>query len=171
MGCIETRKFPYSDIDVKIVRKADILKTIADNITDVEVAEELINHIEIRAEKTLKDKGWAGFPYLGSIRVPPGLSDETLNRNRLAKEYAYNNLPREEYLMFMRQEAYDNHAINKYRAYFDNVAARAIRANKKDYHILCSNKGPVYAKLKITFKYMITAIKAEYEYLSETEDD
>lgn len=171
MSNIETRKFPYSDMDIKIVRKADILRTIAENITDIDVANELISHIEIRAEQTLKDKGWAGFPYFGSVRIPPGLTAETLSRNRAAKEYAYQNLPRDEYLMFMKQEAYDNHAINKYRAYFDNIAARAIKANKTEYHILCSNKGPEYAKLSITFRSIIKAVKEEYEYLEREEDE
>ena len=171
MSFLEKRTFPYSDIEVTIVCKADILETIAKNITDPDVANELISHIEITAEKTLRNKGWAGFPYLGSIRIPPGLTDETLNRNRDAKEYAYQNLDRKEYLMFMRQEAYDNHAINKYRSYFDNIAARAIRANKIKYSILCSNKGPEYAKLKIAFNNCLRPIKTEYECLYELNNE
>lgn len=167
MSFLEKRTFPYSNIEVTIVRKEDILKTIAENITDPDVANELISHIEINAERTLKQGGWAGFPYLGSIRIPPGLSNETLNRNKDAKEYAYQNLNRKEYLMFMRQEAYDNFAINKYRSYFDNLAARAIRLNKKEYSILCSNKGKNYAKLKITFNCSLRPIKTEYECLYE----
>lgn len=163
MGSLEKRLFPYSNIEVTIVRKADILETIAKNITDPDVANELISHIEINAEKTLKQGGWAGFPYLGSVRIPHGLSNETLNRNREAKEYAYQNLNRKEYLMFMKQEAHDNFAINKYRSYFDTLAARAAKANKTKYSILCSNKGHNYAKLKVTFDCALRAIQTEYE--------
>ncbi len=174
MDELEKKLFPYSNIEITIVKKDDILKTIDENILDKEIANELISHLEVRAEKSLRDHKWTGFPYLGSIRIPPGLSDETLNRQRDAKEWAFRNLEKNEYLMFVKQCAYDNHQINKYRAYFDVLKTRAINKNRIKYNILCSNKGKNYAICKITFASCLKPIKTEYEYwfeMNQNNDD
>lgn len=171
MDDLEKRCFPYSNIEITIVKKDDILKTIDENILDKDIANELISHLEIRAEKSLRDHRWTGFPYLGSIRIPPGLSAETQNRQKDARDWAYKNLSRSEYLMFTKQCAYDNHQINKYRAYFDVLKSRAINKNKVQYNILCSHKGRNYAICKITFGVCLKPVKMEYEYWFEMNQD
>lgn len=171
MSNLEKRFFPYSDVEITIVRKDDILKTIDDNIIDKDIANELISHLETRAEKSLMNHKWTGFPFLGSIRIPPGLSPETLHRTRDATMYARDNMSHEQYVMFTKQCAYDAFQINKYRAYFDTIKTRAINQHRIEYHNLCYSKGKNYAICKITFKYNLKPTKLEYEYFYEMNEN
>lgn len=171
MSSLDTRFFPYSNVEITIVRKDDILKTIDENIIDKDIANELISHLETRAEKSLMNHKWTGFPFLGSIRVPPGLSPETLQRTKDATMWARDNMSREAYVMFTKQCAHDAYQINKYRAYFDTIKTRAINNNRTEYHTLCSLKGKNYAICKITFSNNLKPMKQEYEYWYEMNEN
>lgn len=167
----DTRKFPYSDYDVVVVERDDILKTIDDNIIDKEIAIELINSLEVRAETYLREKRRVGIPYLGNIGIPEGLSDEIKDRKKDALHYAYETMTKKQYIAFVKDIAYDDKARIKYKGFFNQILAMAVRKNKQKWTNLCRTKGENYASCKMVFGYRVLPMKEDYEYIIENEDD
>ena len=62
----EYRRYPKGN-EVRVVRKADILKCIDENIIDKEIALEIVTQCEIDAANYLTNGKWTGIPYMGNI--------------------------------------------------------------------------------------------------------
>lgn len=165
------RKFPYSDIDVVVVEKEDILKTIDDNIIDKEIALELISNLEVKAEAFIKDKKWTAIPYLGNIRMPKGLSDEVQESYKDAREYAYATMNKKSYIAFVREIALNNAERIKYNGFFNQVLAMAVRKDKNKFARLCRSKGENWASCKMVFGYLLKPMKENYEYVIESNEE
>lgn len=171
MSELQTRKFPYSNYDVVLIEKEDIIKTINDNIIDKEVALELVNSLEVKASNYLKDKRWASIPYLGNIRIPEGLKPEIKKEFKDAKQFAYETLSKKDYVAFIKEICHDNKLMIKYKGYFNQILAMAVRRDKRKWNNLCRAKGENYASCKMVFGYMVKPMKEDYEYIFETENE
>lgn len=173
MSELPTKKFPYSNYDVVIVEKDDILKTIDDNIIDKEVARALIDSLEIKAYEYLKEEQGVSLPYLGTIRIPDGLKRENRLRNKDAIQYAYEHFSKPKYVAFIK----DMNKLNKERINFQALLSSAFEIMKKKYpdiyKELYAKNGELYAKLVLSFRYFLKPsreyYKTEIENLEEDE--
>lgn len=163
------RNFPYSDIEVVVVEKQDILKTINDNIIDKEIALELIGGLEVKAESLIKEGKWTGIPYFGNIRIPKGLSEEVQDSYKDARQFAYATMNKASYIAFVKQIALDNSEKIKYCGYFNKVLAIYSKKDRKKFNALCQSKGYHYAACKTVFSNCIRPMKENYEYINEEE--
>lgn len=164
------RNFPYSNFDVVIVEKEDILKTIDNNIIDKDIALELVRNLEVKAEQYVKEKRWTGIPYLGNIRVPKGLSKEVQDSYKDIRTVAYNTMDKKSYVAFIREICLDNSAAIKYNRFFNQILAIAVRKDKQKWTRLCRAKGDAYASCKMVFGYLLKPMKEDYEYIIENNE-
>jgi len=143
--------FPHGGFEVKLVRKEDILKTIDDNIIDKDVARELINNIETKAERILNSSvdAWVSIPYFGSMRRPKTIRLRTDPEFTAAATHVYENKSKDEFVMFMKNSYNDYTAQLHYQAYFNKLAARYARLYPIKYRQYYNEKGEHYARLKI----------------------
>lgn len=151
MAELATGFFPHGGYEVKLVRKEDILKTIDDNILDKDVARELINNIETKAEKIINEsiEGWVSIPYFGSMRRPKTIKLKVDPEFRAAAEHIYATKSKEEFVMFMKNSYNDHTAQLHYNAYFNKLVSRYARLYPIKYRQYYSDKGEHYARLKI----------------------
>lgn len=163
MSELPTKKFPYSNYDVVIVEKDDILKTIDDNIIDKEVARALIDSLEIKAYDYLKDEKGVSFPYLGTIRIPDGLKRENRLRNKEAIQFAYEHFDKPRYVAFIK----DMSRLNKERMNFRALLNSAFEIMKRKYpdvyKEIYNKKGELSAKLILSFRYFLKPAKEYYK--------
>lgn len=96
----ETRQFPHG-LEVNIVRKEDILKTIDENIIDKNVAYELINTLSFDIAKNITNGKWTGIPYIGNIR--PNMLKKIRDANKDIIADAKEVLTKEDYVVFKQQ--------------------------------------------------------------------
>lgn len=156
-------KFPNGGYIVKVIRKEDVINSIEDNITDKEVALELIKQLEIDAADFLNNGRWTGIPNLGNFRVPPAQQYfKNKQQNKLlhdAKELLDSN----DYILFRKQINVENKLKVKAERYYKYICSIAANHNRKLYKQLVINYGAVYARLKLFFGYTVTAIDNEFE--------
>lgn len=152
---LDTFKFPKSNTDVSIVRKADIIACIDDNIIDKDVALAVINQCEIDISRFANDGRWTGIPYIGNIR-PNKLAYSTKDKetNELITA-ARENLPKEKYVLFRRQLGQDTAKRIRDKRYFNYIVAISANKNRKKYMKLIKSKGEPFAKLNAFFTYNI----------------
>lgn len=161
----EIRKFPYSDYDVVLVDKDEILKTIDENIIDKDVATELIGSLEVKVCSALKEHKWCGIPYLGSIRV----SDISLIKNtdefKTIKRSAYNTMEKQAYIAFIKDFSKLNQEKINYRSMINAVIQ--INKNKpkfkKWYNEMIDKKGIHYANVMLASRALISPMIPYYE--------
>ena len=165
------RNFPYSDYEVVVVEKQDILKTIDENILDKDVALELITSLEVKAESFIEQKRWTGIPYLGNIRIPKGNSKEVQDTYKDIRHFAYKTMDKKSYIAFIHEIAMDNHKAIKYNKYFNQILAISIRKDRAKWTRLCRAKGENYASCKMVFGYLLSPMKEDYEYIIENKEN
>lgn len=134
----ETRKFPNGD-EVYIVSKQKVLDCIDENITDKEIALEVVTRCEQLAAKYLIENRWVSIPHIGNIRIPKHKLDLYTEDTQNRFKEAYNTLPTEEYIAFKiseltrinKKEYVDRHFnyvlsknIKLYEDYYKKIKAR-----------------------------------------------
>lgn len=145
MDELETRKFPMG-YDVTVVRKADVLACIDDNIIDKDVALELITELEVEANQFISEGKWTGIPYIGTFRRNEASLNIRANKELL--EEAANNLDKERYILFRKQIAVDGHIRFKKSRYFNYMLSCSVNKNKRVYEKIAKEKGTNYAAIR-----------------------
>lgn len=139
-------KFP-NGYDVKVLRKEDVLASIEANITDKEVALEIVRRCEIDATHFLKEGRWASIPFIGSIRIPKTqlalMSDKTKELLDDAKETLEHN----KYVLFRKSVCSDIGKQIKTERYYKYVVSKFVGKNHKFFKKLADKKGDKFARI------------------------
>jgi len=157
----DTYKFPGGN-DVTVVRKQDIIKCIDSNIIDKEVALAIVTQCECDAVKFLSNGRWTGIPFLGSIRISKVHQLEKTQEQQELIDYARNNLPTNEYVIFRRNLAHDNARRIKAQKYYNYILSLAVSKDRLGFKKLCKEKGIGFARIHFYLKKSICAISNEY---------
>jgi len=160
---VDEIKFPNGGYAVKVVNKEDILKSIDINITDKEIALELIKRLEIDAFRFLNKGKWTGIPFLGNIRVPLEKQYFLKQKEDGVFKDAKELVDRQQYIMFRTNLSIENKLKAKAERYYKYVCSMAINRNRKYYKHLCTHYTDTYARLKLFFSFTVTAVDNEYE--------
>jgi len=166
---LDTYKFPGGS-DVKVVRKEDVIKTINTNIVDKEVALAIVRQCEIDAANFLRKGRWTGIPFIGSIKVPDVVKLERSEKQQELIKDAYENVSKEEYIMFRRSLAHNNERRVKATRYYNYVLSMAVAKHRNLFKKICKEKGIGYARIHFFLTNSITAVNNEYIAI-EHEDD
>lgn len=158
---LDTYKFPGGS-DVKVVRKEDVIKTINTNIVDKEVALAIVKQCEIDAANFLRKGRWTGIPFIGSIKVPDVVKLERTEEQQELIKNAYENISKEEYIMFRRSLAHDNERRVKATRHYNYVLSMAVAKHRSLFKKLCKEKGIGYARIHFFLSNSITAVDNEY---------
>ena len=144
----ETRRFPPEGYEVTVLRKADVLKCIDENIIDKEIALEIVRRCEIDATNFLKEGRWAGIPFLGNIRIPKivqtFLSEDTQKLMAEAKE----TLDENKYLLFRKQFATDAVKREDRERFYKYELSKFIGKNLSLFRKLANKHGDKLARVK-----------------------
>ena len=141
-----TFRFP-NGYDVKVLRKRDIIDCIENNITDKEVAYDVIKSLELDAATFLKQGVWAGIPHIGTIRIPVHKQLFYKKETQDIIKAAEDTLDRDKYILFRKQLAADVHAKAKRERYFNYLLSRFVNKNLKFFQKTADAKGNNYAKV------------------------
>ena len=157
----EVRRFPPEGYEVTVLRKADVLKCIDENIIDKEIALEIVRRCEIDATNFLKEGRWAGIPFLGNIRIPKivqtFLSEDTQKLMSEAKE----TLDENKYLLFRKQFATDAVKREDKERFYKYELSKFIGKNIKLFRKLANKHGDKLARV-ISFTLRNMTIATEY---------
>lgn len=157
----DTYKFPGGK-EIKVVRKEDIIKTINNNIIDKEVALAIVRQCEIDAVMFLKQGRLTGIPFMGTIKVPDTIKMSKTKEQQELILSAMESIPKEQFVMFRRNLAYDNKVKIKARKYYNYVLSLSVAKNRNQFKKMCKEKGEAYARLHFFLLYSVTAVNNEY---------
>lgn len=145
----QTRKFPSTTHDVIVVRKKDILDCIDKNITDKELALEVIKRCEIDCASFLKAGKWASIPFIGNIRIPKAIQifkdENQIETLRDCKEV----LDTEQYVMFKKQLCSNNEQRARHERTFNYTVSIMANRYSSRYKRVLNEKGIHAAKIDI----------------------
>lgn len=165
----ETFKFPKGGYDVTVVKKADVIECIENNILDKDVALAIVERCELDCIDYVKNGRWAGVPYMGNFRIPKTANimqdDATTAMINEAKEA----LSHDKFVLFRKQIAAEIGRNIKMQRYYNYIVSMGITKNKKYYKSLVNQRGIHYAKLKIFGLNNITYVNNEYVLIDEYE--
>lgn len=145
----QTRKFPNTTHDVTVVRKKDVLDCIDKNITDKELALEIIKRCEIDCASFLKAGKWASIPFIGNIRIPKTIQlfkDE--NQIELLNDCS-DTLDKEQYVMFKKQLRINNEKRVRHERVFNYTVSIMANRYSSRYKRILNSKGIHAAKIAI----------------------
>lgn len=142
----DTFKFPNGGYEVVVLRKADILKSIDDNIIDKELALAIVQQCEIDAANFISTGKWTGIPFIGNIRIPKAKQYETSDEQQALIEAAKQELDHTKYCLFRRELSAENARRAKYQRYTNYIASICINNNKALFKKYCKTKGDNWAK-------------------------
>ena len=151
----EYRRYPKGK-EVRVVRKADILKCIDENIIDKEIALEIVTQCEIDAANYLTNGKWTGIPYMGNIIS--NISGLVIRQNADLLDAAKEELTEHELLLFRKELVADGNARVKHERYTSYVASKMATRNRDLYNRLVKTKGFSYAKLYMYFYANLTVV-------------
>ena len=151
----EYRRYPKGN-EVRVVRKADILKCIDENIIDKEIALEIVTQCEIDAANYLTNGKWTGIPYMGNIIS--NISGLIIRQNADLLDAATEELTEHELLLFRKELVADGNARVKHKRYTSYVASKMATRNRDLYNRLVKTKGFSYAKLYMYFYANLTVV-------------
>nr|DAW42214.1 MAG TPA: DNA binding protein [Crassvirales sp.] len=151
----EYRRYPKGN-EVRVVRKADILKCIDENIIDKEIALEIVTQCEIDAANYLTNGKWTGIPYMGNIIS--NISGLVIRQNADLLDAAKEELTEHELLLFRKELVADGNARVKHERYTSYVASKMATRNRDLYNRLVKTKGFSYAKLYMYFYANLTVV-------------
>lgn len=150
-------RFPNGD-KVKVLKTADVLTCIENNITDIDVARAVIEHCEKQAKELLKQDKWVSIPYIGNIRRNPNKVLQRTAEQKTAIEKAKTELSLEEYKTFKIDLAKNNEKIIRERRNRQYKASILVGKNKQLFYHLLSVKGENYARLHFILLTSLTII-------------
>lgn len=151
----EYRRYPKGN-EVRVVRKADILKCIDENIIDKEIALEIVTQCEIDAANYLINGKWTGIPYMGNIIS--NISGLILRQNADLIDAAKEELTEKELILFKKGLVADGNIKVKHERYTSYVASKMATRNRDLYNKLVKTKGFNYAKLYMYFCANLTVV-------------
>ncbi len=157
---IETRKFPgEGGSDVHIVRKKDILKTIDLNITDKDIALELISKLEKDAAEYMTKGIWISIPFIGNIKIKDSLA--AYNENSELFKEAKDTMTKEEYVLFRKNVIVNACKEKRESRLEDYNLSKLIKRNSKSFNKLIKKHGAVYSKLHFRLLQHYEIVKLE----------
>ena len=152
----DTLKFP-NGYEVKVVRKADILACIEENIIDKEVALAIVKQCEIDAANFLREGRWAGIPFIGNIRIPKTTQILMTEESKEIIEEAKENLDKDKYVLFRKSYLNDIGKRVKIERYYRYEVSKFVGKNQRFFKKLAAANGDEYARfLCYTLKELIT---------------
>lgn len=163
---IDTFKFPNGGYEINICRKDDIVQAAFDNITDREIALEIIDRCEKDAVQFLAQGKWISIPYIGNIRVPKNKQLIQSDEQQLLIQEAKETLDHDRYVLFKKDLQFNNKITIKANRYFNYIVSIAVGKNRKLYKSLCADKGEHYAKIYMYSISNIVSTDNEYEILN-----
>ena len=155
-------KFPNGGYEVSIVRKKEILDCIEQNITDKEVALEVITQCEVDAASFIRDGKWSSIPFIGNLRINKRLQYEKTEEQKKFIEEARTNLDKESYYLFRKNLGIENTARARAERYYKYIVSIASNKNRKRYKDLCQSKGELVARITMYAISNIVAIDNEF---------
>lgn len=120
-------KFPHGGFEYTVYDRDDILATVKNNVTDPEVLEDIIKHLEKNIADYIAEGKWAGYPYLGSFKPKAGRDkNETYERKKKINE-AEKVLTPNQLLAFKRdlaKETIAKRGFERHRDFLINLSAK-----------------------------------------------
>lgn len=156
-------KFKTNGYDVEVFNRADIIKTIDENILDKDVAMLIVEQCEQDAITFLNQGRWVGIPYIGNVRVPKIKQITNNPEQKALLEEARANLSKERYIMFKKRVNIDNAVRVKNERFFNYMVSIAISKHRSLYKQYFKERGETYAKLKMFFSQQINPFIYDYE--------
>lgn len=140
-------KFPNGGYDVTVCRKEDIINCIYNNITDREVALEIIKQLEEDAAEFISKGVWTGLPFIGNVKLPDGKKYEDTEEQKELLEEAKETLDPKQYIIFRNDLGREN-AIKEKRSRFINyITSMLATKNKSLYKRYCKLYGESATKV------------------------
>ena len=165
----DSYKFP-GGCDVTVVRKQDIVDCIDVNIVDKEVALAIIQQCESDAAAFLRQGRWVGIPFIGSIRANQVRKLEKTKEQQELIDAAFTTATPEQYVIFRRTLAHDNHRKIKAQRYYNFVLASAVAKNRALFKKMCKDKGEAFTRIHFFLNQSIVAVSNELDYELDGED-
>lgn len=129
--------------------KDDIINTIAENITDAEILNDIISSVEKNAHEHICDGDWAALPLIGSVK--PNARYESLRSNAYRLREAKQSMNREDYIKFKRElSVAELKRIKRCNSVYYAINL-AKNKHKAIYKVKCSLKGEQFASLYCYF--------------------
>lgn len=142
---------------IVIVPKADIIKTIQENVTDGEILNDIISSLEDYAKTNIQNLKHVSLPYIGTIK--PDLRKCSVDANYETLKNARDTKTKAEYLVFKRNltnsELIRIKAIEKVDHYMEVGKSRY----KDLYEYLCSQREDFYPSMVVFLKCFIKPVK------------
>lgn len=151
----EYRRYPKGN-EIRVVRKADILKCIDENIIDKEIALEIVTQCEIDAANYLTNGKWTGIPYMGNIIS--NISGLVIRQNAELIDAAKEELTEHELILFRKELVADGNKKVKHTRWVAYIASKMATKNRGLYNKLVREKGAAYAKLYMYFYANLTVV-------------
>lgn len=139
-------RFP-NGYDVKVFRKEDIIASIEANITDKDVALEVIRRCEIDASNFIREGRWASIPFIGSIRIPRTQQELMSKETQDILNEAKSTLDADKYILFRKSVANDIGKRVKIERYYKYVVSKFVGKNYSFFRTLSSKKGDCFARI------------------------
>ncbi len=159
---IEFRKFPgEGGSDVHVVRKKDILKTIDINITDKDIALELITKLERDAAEYMTRGLWVSVPYIGNIKIKDSLA--AYNENSELFKEAKETMTKDEYIVFRKNVIVNACKEKRESRLEDYNLSKLIKANSKLYSKYIKRKSLVWTKLHFRLLQNCEIVNSNYD--------
>lgn len=142
---------------IVIVPKADIIKTIQENVTDGEILYDIINSLEDHAKDNIKQLKHVSLPYIGTVK--PDLRKCSAHKNFETLKEARDTKTKAEYLVFRRNltnsEVLRIKAVEKVEHYM-----HVGKTKYKDlYEKLCAEREDFYPDIIVFLKCFIKPVK------------
>lgn len=154
----ETRKFPgQGGVDVRIVRKEDVIKTIDVNITDKDIALELIAKLERDAAQYISGGVWCSIPYIGNIKRKD--AKIAYDENSELFQDAKDKLSKNDFIVFRKnviKEAIKDKKRSRFESY---LLSKIINRNYSHYNKLVKVYSIRYAKLHYYLLLNLTIVR------------
>lgn len=159
-------KFTNNGFDVTIVKKADVLRSIANNIKDegLDVVNAIISQCEEDAANFINSDVWAGIPFMGNIRVPPYKQLEKTKEQQAIISTAKEMLKSKEFIMFKHRLVNENIINSKKRQYFNYVVSKQINKHRAYYKSICKEKDERTAKIHMFLRAHMCPLKTDRDY-------
>lgn len=138
-------RFP-NGYDVKVLRKEDVLAAIDANITDKDVALEIVKRCEIDAANFLREGRWASIPFIGSIRIPKTALALMSDKTKELLDEAKQTLEHDKYVLFRNSVAKDIGKQVKIERYYRYVVSKFVGRNTKYFKTKANKNGDAYAR-------------------------
>lgn len=152
---------------IVVVPKADIIKTIQENVTDGEILYDIINSLEDYAKENIQNLKHVSLPYIGTIK--PDLRKCSASRNAETLREAKETKTKSEYLVFKRNLTVSEITRIKAVEKVDHYMQVGKTKYKDLYEYLCAQREDFYPSIVVFLKCFIKPVRHGFAELGYTE--